>query len=106
MVLFLGFNEGCNDFFNVSDARSLFDLFKRVLNYANVTNVLVHELLLLFIGGYHLVKTKFKNGNGVAEVTAACATWTTLGLVSCLLVRLVEILVLKFDHLIFYLEAI
>lgn len=99
MILFLSFHEGCNDFLNVRDARGLLDLFEGIFNNTHITNILVHQLLLLFICGNHFVQPELQYNNWVAEITA-------LVLVLCLLIGLIKVLVFEFDHLILHLQSV
>jgi len=52
VVLLLRLDERSHDFFNSRDTCGLLDLLKGILNYFHIAQVLVHEPLLLAVGGY------------------------------------------------------
>jgi hypothetical protein len=65
VVLLFSFDESCNDFLNVGDSGGLLDLVESILNDFNVSQVLVHELSLFFVGLDNLIQSSLSNDNRV-----------------------------------------
>ena len=68
VVLLLRFDKGSDNLVNGGDARGLLDLLKGILNDLHVPQVLVHQALLLPIGGHDLGQTQLKDSQRVLEL--------------------------------------
>ena len=68
VVLFLCLDEAGDNLFNGCNSRGLLDLLKGILNDFHVTQVLVHQPLLLPIRCHDLRQTQFQDGQRVLEL--------------------------------------
>jgi hypothetical protein len=101
VVLFLCLDECGHDLLDARDACGLLDLVEGVLNDASIPDVLVQQLLLLFVGDEHLVDSQLEDGDGISELLLLSTR--PLGRVHhCL----VETLVIELYGLVSLLEAL
>ena len=70
VVLLLGLDEGGHDFFGGGDASLLLDLRESVFDDVDVTDVHVHQVLLLLVVGGPLLESQLEEGHGVGEFTS------------------------------------
>lgn len=70
VVLLLGFDESGNDLLDVGDSRCLLDLVKSIFNDLDISQVLFHQLSLLFVRLSDFIEPSFQNYDRIGELLA------------------------------------
>ena len=70
VVLLLSLDEGCDNFFGGENTGLLLDLSKGVFDDIDVSNVHIHQVLLLFVVVDPFLESELEEGNWVGELTS------------------------------------
>ena len=95
-VLLLSLDECGNDFVDGSDTGGLLDLFEGILDNLDVTDVHVHQVLLLLVVVDNLIKTDLEEDSGVGEISHSVSALLAAHVLSARLLSLIFILLLQF----------
>lgn len=97
IILLFSLDESGDNLLDVGDTGGLLDLVESVLDDLHVSEILVHKLSLLFVGLDNLIESPLPDDNRVGGTShfVSAAFLATL---------LIEILIVKVDHLIFFLQ--
>lgn len=88
VVLLVSLDEGCDDFFDRSDTCLLLDLGESILNDVDVSNVHIHQVLLLFVIVGPLLESQLEKSCGIGKLARSSGSgisWTSGSLALCLL---------------------
>ena len=72
VVLLLSFDEAGHDLIDSSDTCRLLDLLEGILDDLYISQILVHESLLLAISGYDLGETQLEDSKRILELSVLC----------------------------------
>ena len=72
VVLLLGFDEAGHNLIDSSDTCCLLDLLEGILDDLYISQVLVHEPLLLAISGHDLGETQLEDSKRILELPVLC----------------------------------
>ena len=72
VVLLFCLDERSHDLVDCRDTSGFFDLLESIFDDFDIPQVLIHESLLLSVGGDNLGKTKFQDGQRVLELPVLC----------------------------------
>lgn len=95
-VLLFSLDECGNDFVDGSDTGGLLDLFEGILDNLDVTDVHVHQVLLLLVVVDNLIKTDLEEDSGVGEISHSVSAFLAAHVLSARLLSLILILLLQF----------